>query len=294
MKIIDSKTFARKWIEGYQYRVENPDYRRWHWPIEELNNLTGGAMPGMFYAFVAGAKGGKTSTLLSILLEFSKQNCRVGMYGLEMTMQQLGDRVFANLAGIDLGDIRDVKINPVKMRDIEFYIDAMGNWETQWIDGTTGLITDLKNSIMAAKLEVVIVDYYQLLKTPRHMARTEMLEALSRDLKLLTMDPDLNNITIITAAQANVYGDQKVTSGNVFGSNALERDCDMLIAINPVEDVTGEELPNIREFTVLASRISGVLRFQAAFIPHQAKVITLADSKEEVGSSLEQNILENF
>ncbi len=82
--------------------------------------------------------------------------------------------------------------------------------------------------------------------------------------------------------EKNIGGVQKIVRGSVFGSRAFERDCDMLISMNYVYDLTGEPLPNIREYSIIATRISMEITFQTAFFGQRAFIGNLAEEPDEV------------
>ncbi len=287
MRFLTSKEFADAWWEHQQKRRDDPDAeKKWLWPMDELNRVTGGARMGEYFVFVSGAKMGKTSTLVSIGNCFSEQKCRVGMFGLEMNALQIGDRVFANLAGVELNVIRDLDVSDEEWKRLEKHKKHVAEeWLTTWIEGSKGTMREVRKAVQVNDIDVLIIDYVQLMTVAGRMGRTERLEELSREMKLLTLDAEIGGVTIITAAQGhlrNIGGVQKLGRGSVFGSGAFERDADMVIVMNYVYDEMDEELPHVREFQIVATRISAEHTFECAFIGSQAKIGNLVKDPQQV------------
>ena len=226
---------------------------------------------------------GKTTSLISIATWLGDQGCKFAFYGLEMTNIQLGDRVVANMGGIDLSSIRDLSFTEDEFNAIESEAKNIRKWEGYWAEKGSGYIEEIKQIIDKKGIEVVIIDYVQLMATKTRSGRTERLEEISRQMKLLTMQAAAESgVTVITAAQGNMekIGDVQKVTGKVFGSSAFVRDADMLLTLNYVYDDLGEEVPGLREVQIIASRVSGTATFQIRFSGHQAKLGSIQEMEE--------------
>lgn len=183
---------------------------------------------------IAGRPGmGKTSAAIQFALSPSTNNIPVAFFSLEMSKEQLANRVLSLISYMPVQKIVTKNINKYDLdllnkdgqliKNIPFFVD----------DSSVLTISDL--TIKARKLKrehdikLIILDYLQLMKGNGKNRENEISE-ISRGLKLLAKEL---NIPIIALSQLSrsveSRSDKKPMLSDLRESGAIEQDADMVI-----------------------------------------------------------------
>lgn len=179
-----------------------------------------GARPGM----------GKTSFTLSMAWEASKTH-HIVFLSLEMSAEQLTNKIASNITGIDEKDIRTgnltveqyyqvleaykhIKASKLNIIGVEF-----GNIER--------LQSELRRLKRLGRIDLLIVDYIQLMKsTEKFSSREQQISHFSRTLKLTCLEI---MIPIIALSQLKrTLSERKPKLDDLRESGALEQDADIV------------------------------------------------------------------
>lgn len=159
--------------------------------------LGGGYQPGQFVV-IAGRPGmAKTALMLSQAQNMAKNGLRSGIFSAEMTPRELGERFITMDRRIDLQQL----INPVRISDLTDKMIYQGAANTAelpiHIDQSSGItISELKSRarqlmVQSNGLNVIFVDYIQLLRTTRDMPREQEIGSIGQGLKELAIELDV-------------------------------------------------------------------------------------------------------
>lgn len=212
--------------------------------IPELDEITGG-LEAQQLIIVAGRPGaGKSALLGSAVLGYALNGHGAAFVSLEMGEVDLGTRMAADMT-FDTGfKIPHSQIRNGRLTDTQFsHLDqqaAMIDAKPLWIVETAGLtigkldamVRRLKRMTEAkgSKLEVVVVDYLQLLRAPDAENRLQEVSSISRGLKELAKR---HHICILAAAQLNrgvETRESKIpTMSDLRESGQIEQDADAII-----------------------------------------------------------------
>jgi replicative DNA helicase len=205
----------------------------------DLDALLGG-WQGSDLVLVAGRPGmGKTSLLLSWLRAAAQSHHkRVAVFTLEMSAEQLAQRLLAQAAGIDAQRLRSGRMTADEwVRFIEA-IEVFSSLNV-FIEDTPALNPyQLRSACRRLQMEVgldlVMVDYLQLMSGgTRYENRVQEVGAISRQLKNLAKELD---VPILAAAQLNrsveQRADKKPTLADLRESGNLEQDADVVILMH--------------------------------------------------------------
>ncbi|MBQ0125595.1 MAG: replicative DNA helicase [Clostridiales bacterium] len=182
-----------------------------------------GARPGM----------GKTSFAMNIAVNVAKKTKKaVCIFSLEMTCEQLAERLISSEAMIESKKLRSGKIQPQEWNDIA-QVAAELSETNILIDDTSGIsVTAMKGKLRRVKdLGLVVVDYLQLVQGERH-AENRVLEVgdISRSLKLLAKDL---GVPVICCAQLSRASegrtDKRPELSDLRDSGAIEQDADVVM-----------------------------------------------------------------
>jgi replicative DNA helicase len=207
--------------------------------LRPLDVLLGGLQKSDFL-IVAGRPGmGKTGFLIGALRHAAvEQKKHVAMFTLEMSNEQLVQRLIAQETGINSKRLRS---NDVKDEDLPKIMQAMSNLENAviYLDDTPAITplqmrTKCRRLDSEIKLDLVIVDYLQLMSSDsRTDNRVQEVSQISRNLKVLAREL---KVPVLAAAQLSRAVEQSQVKTPVLSdlreSGSLEQDADIVIFIN--------------------------------------------------------------
>ena len=195
---------------------------------------------------------GKTAFVLNIAQHVAfRQEKAVAIFSLEMSKEQLVNRLFSLEAHVDAQILRTGNL---KDSDWEKLIEGAGTIGKSKliIDDTSGIsITEMRSKCRKYKLEhgldLIIIDYLQLMSTTgRVESRQQFVSDMSRSLKMLARELD---VPIIALSQLNrevdKRPDHKPVLADLRESGSIEQDADVVMFIyrddyyNPDTDKKG-------------------------------------------------------
>ncbi len=164
-----------------------------------IDQMTNGLHPGEMIVIAARPSMGKTALAMNIAEHVSVEAGKaVAVYSLEMSTQQLMQRLLCSLAKVDLKKIRDGFIGKHDMGNLIQATQKLAECK-MFIDDTPGLsILELRARARRLKdrhdIQLIVIDYLQLLKSPskrgqenRQIEVAEIssgIKALAKELKL--------------------------------------------------------------------------------------------------------------
>ncbi len=183
-----------------------------------LDQMTNGLHPGEMIVVAARPSMGKTAFAMNIAEHVATEAGKaVAVYSLEMSTQQLMQRLLCSLARVDLNKIRNGFIGKHDMQNLIQATTKLAECK-MFIDDTPGLsILELRARSRRLKdrhnIELIVIDYLQLLKSPskrgqenRQIEVAEIssgIKALAKELK----------IPIIVLAQLNRNPESRTGEG---------------------------------------------------------------------------------
>jgi replicative DNA helicase len=230
--------------------------------FRQIDKLLGGLQKSDL-VIVAGRPGmGKTSLILSFAQNAArKYNQRVAVFSLEMSAEQLVQRLIASETGIDSQRLR---LGNLREEEWPVFIQATGALsETMiFIDDTPSisamqLRTKARRLYAEHGLDLIIVDYLQLMQTDRRIDnRVQEISLLSRSLKGLAREL---NIPVVVASQLSRAVEQRNDKHPMLSdlreSGSIEQDADVVVFIYRDEYYSPEtDQPNIAEIIVSKHR----------------------------------------
>lgn len=229
---------------------------------DELDSMTTGFHPGELI-IIAGRPGmGKTAFALNIALNAAgvrnvaigaprwDRRYKVGIFSLEMSDIQIGLRLLSTISGIDLQLIRKGAFSrdefdqlleaQIELSKAPIYIDT----------SSTLTITEMKAKARRLKeekgLDLLIIDYLQLVRAPGVRERVNEISAVSRAMKELAKELEIPVIALSQlnrAPETRMRRDHKPQLADLRESGAIEQDAD-LVAFIYREEVYNKEDPD--------------------------------------------------
>lgn len=205
----------------------------------DLDKLLGGLQKSDLL-IVAGRPGmGKTGFLLSVAKNAAQKHKKhVAMFSLEMSNEQLVQRLIAQETGIDTQRLRSGKLVEDEWPVFTHAIEVLAG--TQMFLDDTPAITPLQLRTKCRRihleyhLDLIIIDYLQLMSSDsRTDNRVQEVSYISRNLKVLAREL---NVPVLAAAQLSraveQRADKKPVLSDLRESGSLEQDADIVMFIH--------------------------------------------------------------
>ena len=183
-----------------------------------------GARPGV----------GKSAVALQIAQHVARKTGKVvAFYSLEMSIQQLCQRMLAANSGVSLRDIQNHKAPANEASNLCKIAEAIQKMFKILINenGDT-TVTDIRRDCQKIKnLGLIVIDYIQLMNTTeRFYNRNDAVGSISRGLKVLAKDLD---VPILALSQLNreKSDNEKPSLSDLRESGSLEQDATAVIAL---------------------------------------------------------------
>jgi replicative DNA helicase len=245
----------------------------------DLDRLLSGLQPSDLI-IVAGRPGmGKTGLAISIAKNAAQTHKKhVAIFSLEMSNEQLVQRLISQETGIDSQRLRTGKLEEPEWPLFTHAIEVLS--ETRIFLDDTPAITPLqlrtkcRRLHLEFRLDLIIVDYLQLMSGDRRIDnRVQEVSYISRNLKVLAREL---NVPVLAAAQLSRAVEQRADKRPVLSdlreSGSLEQDADIVMFIyrpEIYEDDPAKE--NIAEIMVSKHRNGPVGNVQLIFRKNLAK-----------------------
>jgi replicative DNA helicase len=207
--------------------------------LKDLDKLLGGLQKSDLL-IVAGRPGsGKTGFLLSVAKNAAQKHGKhVALFSLEMSNEQLVQRLIAQETAIDTQRLRTGKLQEDEWPIFVKAFDTLSETNI-WLDDTPAITplqlrTKCRRLHMEKNLDLIIVDYLQLMGSDtRTENRVQEVSFISRSLKVLAREL---NVPVLAAAQLSRAVEQRTDKrpqlSDLRESGSLEQDSDIVMFIH--------------------------------------------------------------
>lgn len=205
---------------------------------KSIDEMTGGFQSGDLIVFAGRPSMGKTAFALNLCLNFAKTGKKVLFFSLEMSKEQLVQRLLSTESGIDLKSLRTGNI---RESDWDLILEAaitLSGLEVIIDDTPSASILDIKSKsrkIFAKEkgIDIVIIDYLQIIEVPKGVSvvrsRNEEIGFVSRSLKSLAKEL---NLPVIVLSQLSRSVEKRVDKRPILSdlreSGSIEQDADIV------------------------------------------------------------------
>jgi len=203
----------------------------------DLDQLTGGLQRSDLIILAARPSMGKTSLALGIAYGAAVKHAKtVGIFSLEMSAEQLVQRLLSMETGVDshrlrLGQIDDGEWDRIsrafgRLAEANIYID----------DGSASGVMDVRSKARRLQaehgLDLIIVDYLQLMSGRRTENRVQEISEISRGLKGLARELNIPVIALSQLSRAvETRADHRPMLSDLRESGSIEQDADIVMFI---------------------------------------------------------------
>jgi replicative DNA helicase len=248
----------------------------------DLDKLLGGFQRTDLIILAARTSVGKTSFALNLAVNAAvKHNATVAIFSLEMAAEQLASRLLSMESGVDSPKIRSAHLNEQESRKLDAAMNHLARAPI-WVDDTPSIpIMELRSKArrLAAEhnLDMIVVDYLQLVASEGGESRVQELGQISRALKALAREL---RVPILALSQLSRAVEQRTPHipqlSDLRESGALEQDADVVMFIyrdekyNPDTDKKG-----VADIIVAKHRNGPTGQVQLLFLERTTKFLDL-------------------
>jgi replicative DNA helicase len=204
----------------------------------DLDSLTTGFQKSDLIILAARPSVGKTSLALNIAEHAAVRDKRsVGIFSLEMSKEQLVQRLLSSVAGIDADRLRTGFLEEMDFTRLAPAMNALSEAQL-YIDDTPSISTmELRTKARRlqaeAGLDLVVVDYLQLMQaasTTKDANRVQEVSEISRGLKGLARELSVPVIALSQLSrQPEMRNEKEPRLSDLRESGAIEQDADLVL-----------------------------------------------------------------
>lgn len=205
--------------------------------FRDLDNKLAGLQDSNLIIFAARPGQGKTSFVLNVAQHVSvNSNLPVGVFSLEMSQEELVDRLLVGQSDIDAWKLKTGRLDE---KDFDRLSHGMGQLAEAplFIDDTPGSsISEIRTKARRLQaehgLKLLIVDYLQLIRGRNLENRVQEVSEISQNLKNLARELKVPILAVSQLSRAvESRGTRKPQLADLRESGAIEQDADVVMFI---------------------------------------------------------------
>jgi replicative DNA helicase len=256
--------------------------------FKDLDNLLAGLQKSDLIILAARPSMGKTALALDIARQTAvNHNTAVGIFSLEMSSQQLVDRMLASEARVDAWKLRTGKLTTdLEFQKIREAIDRLSTAPIFIDDKPANNILGMRSVARRLKREhglgLIVVDYLQMMApTGKHSGDSlvQQVTEISRSLKSLARELDVPVLALSQLSRAVEQRRGKPRLSDLRDSGSIEQDADVVMFIHREDKMTeGAERNNIAEIMVEKHRNGPVGKVDLYFDDKKASFLSIDKS----------------
>lgn len=246
--------------------------------FKDLDKKLAGLHPANLVVIAARPSMGKSSLAINIAQHVAEQGKPVALFTLEMSREEVVQRILSSMASVDSHRLRTGQLTPEmwqriaressRLYEMPFFVD----------DSADLTVTSIRAKCRRLKrkhkeIGLVVVDYMQLMQGPtRSDNRQQEIAEISRSLKNLARELE---VPVIALSQLNRQLEQRENKrprlGDLRESGAIEQDADIVLFIYRDEayDDRNPETRGLAEVNIAKHRAGGtgtvMMTFAAEF-----------------------------
>ncbi len=250
----------------------------------DLDVMTSGMQPADLVLIAARPSMGKTAFVLNIAQHVAfKINKSVAIFSLEMSKEQLVNRMFSLESSVDAQHLRNGKLDESEWEKLIESAGVIGNSKLI-IDDTPGIsIQEMRSKCRKYKLEqgldMIIIDYLQLMSGGgKSESRQQEISEISRSLKALARELNVPVLALSQLSRAvEQRPDKRPMMSDLRESGAIEQDADVIMFIYRDDYYNKDtEKPGVAEIIIGKQRNGPVGTVELAWMAKYTRFANLA------------------
>ncbi len=179
---------------------------------------------------------GKTSIALNFCTNIAarREDVSIAFFSLEMTKQQLAQRILSNASGVASSLFRSgVEENNDWVSIVESYQQLSKT--KLYLDDTSGItVPEIKSKARRIKnLGMIVVDYLQLMSgTRRNDSRVNEISEITRSFKIMAKELNVPIILLSQLSRSNEKDNRQPRLSDLRDSGSIEQDADIVLFLH--------------------------------------------------------------
>lgn len=226
----------------------------------DLDRVLNGFQKSDLILLAARPSMGKTALALNIAANAARMDKAVGVFSLEMSKTQLGGRLLSTRSEVNSQYLNTGNVGDEEMNALINALNELSNLK-MYIDDTAGLgLLELRSKARRLKhergLDLMIIDYLQLMQGGRAENRQQEISEISRGLKGLARELDIPIIALSQLSRSvELRAEKKPQLSDLRESGSLEQDADIVMFLYREEYYNREaDNENIAELIIAKNR----------------------------------------
>ncbi|MGD1276019.1 MAG: replicative DNA helicase [Tepidisphaeraceae bacterium] len=218
--------------------IENRGQRGLESGFHELDDMLNGLQKGEMVIVAARPSMGKTAFALNVIEHVAAdQRLPAAIFSLEMSKQQLAQRMLCSRGQIDAHKLRKGMLNSQEYTKLATIVGELAKAPI-WVDDSPGL-TPLELRAKARRLKLqhdikcLMIDYMQLMDNPGPENRQQQISEISRAVKSVAREL---NIPVICLSQLNRQTEgregHRPRMSDLRESGSIEQDADVIMLLH--------------------------------------------------------------
>ncbi len=197
----------------------------------------GGFKRGDLVILAARPSMGKTAMSLNFAQNVAETGRHVAIFSLEMSKEQLTDRLIAAAMAVDSWKLQKGKLSEDEFAKMGDALERLSRSKIYMDDSPAGAgLVELKSKARRLKMEsgldLVIIDYLQLMSNGNSMNRVQEVSEISRGLKSLARELDVPVIALSQLSRAlEARPDKRPVMSDLRESGSIEQDADVIMML---------------------------------------------------------------
>lgn len=281
------KSFQFEQFESIKQRLYSEEKRknRLSTGYSHLDNITHGIAPCRYWIIAARTGMGKTSFAMNIIENISiKQNKRALIFSLEMTFDDVMNRMISSLTSIPLQKLIESDLQNHEQIKVNECINELQK-KGIFVDESSSDIISIRNRARIAvkqyQIDVIVIDYLQIIHGLNRETKQLEIAEISQILRELSKEL---NVPVICLSQLSRKVEQRNSLVPILSdlrdSGCIEQDADVVLLLNRPDYYNPNNRPNEMDLIVAKNRFGqcGIVKFQ--FNKSTTRFNLLADDKK--------------
>ena len=226
---------------------------------------------------------GKSAFAINIATNLALSGTPVAIFNLEMSKEQVGNRILCSEAMVDSNKIRTGQVEDEDWMKLASTLGRLSEAPI-YIDDTAGIsIMEIRAKCRKLKLEkdigLVVIDYLQLIQGSgkRNSSREQEISEISRSLKILAKELDIPVIALSQLSRGvEKRDDKRPMLSDLRESGAIEQDADIVMFLYRDDYYNDDsEKKNVAEVILAKHRGGATGTADLAWLPSYTKFANL-------------------
>ena len=254
----------------------------------ELDKKTAGLHGSELILIAARPAMGKSAFALNIgTYAATRANIPVAIFSLEMSKDQIGNRILCSEALVDSNNVRTGELNDEELSKLAETSGELSQAQI-FVDDTPGIsVMEIRAKCRKLKLGknigLVIIDYLQLIQgSGKSSSREQEIAEISRSLKILAKEIDVPVIALSQLSRAvESRPDHRPMLSDLRESGSIEQDADIVMFLYRDDYYNEEsEKKNIAEVIIAKQRAGSTGTVELAWLGNYTKFANLEKYRE--------------